>query len=377
MDQQQAAKILAVLQALGLYNYDFSGMSKKDITEFNKAYEKYIEPTFEEQYDRISPRYPVGSAMGQALRLMREERLAPESAIGVLLDNDIEVTPEMEKDFEEYYDFLQKNEISQAERVYELDREGRALGLTASPEDRFEVPVDVVAGLFRLQDGKSISGEAKRAADVAQRAYERYLAAKESGETPGNFLEAIQGELVYPGSSGDQSGGIVVNGKRYASPEEYQEQIKKNNLLLAQNKNLSETQPEQPRPSSIDIENKGDFSIPWDRNLTVEMITGNTVSESRKKQIEEQRKSVQAEREKITGKPGFDYRSSIATAYRLLADVEAQKDAAVAAALRNKLESSFGSPYEQQIFGMDAQMARILAAEAAAKAERERKRRGY
>lgn len=377
MDTQQAAQILSVLQALGLYNYDFGGLGKKDITGFYKEYDKYIEPTFEEQYDRISPRYPVGSAMGQALRLMREERLAPESALGILVDNEIEVTPEMEKDLEEYYDFLQTNEISQAERVYELGREGRALGLTASPGEGFEVPTDIVAGLFRLQDGKSISGEAKRAADVAQRAYERYLAARDRGETSGSFSQAIQSELAGSGQYAGQTGGIVINGRRYPSREAYEQEVKRNNLLFLRDKNLAETQPEQPRVSSVDIENEGDFGTPWDPNLTVEMVAGNTVSESRKKQIEDQRKNVKTEREKITGKPGFDYRASMAAAYRKIADVEAQKDAAVAAVLRNRLESQYGSPYEQQILGVDAQMARILAAEAAAKAERERKRRGY
>lgn len=378
----KAAQILAVLQALGLYNYPTANMGKADVKDLLESYGKNINPKFEEIYDPVSGKYPPGSPMGAALRMIDEKGSSPETVKGMLYESGIVLNADQEKDLNDYSDYVAKRNMLQAERLFNMGQTSEGMGLP-SPIEGFTVPTDVVAGLFRLQDGKSISGEAQKQADFAQRAYERYLAMKEMGQAPGSFAEMMKQEALSGSAETPVgAGGIVVNGKRYASMEEYEADVKRKNAV---DKVQEETKKKTETSATSREDYESSIFAPTAQSVAMTVDPNALPTSSQKSGLAPMPPSRAQEitgmipgNKKDSSKGGFDYRASIVASRQKEAELQALKDSVVAGALSGQVRAAYGSPYEMQVLAAQDRLAQIAAYEAWVREQNKlKKRRGY
>jgi hypothetical protein len=407
-DALQAAQILEALRSLGFYgSADLSGLSKKDITNLLKDYSKSVRTTFDEQDDIISGKYEPNSPMGRALAKIAGG-LLPETVEADLFAEDVIPTAEQSKDLQDYSSYISKRNESMRERMYNLGETAGEYGLS-DPSSSFAVDPAIAANYFRVDEqGKSLSKPVLDEARATQDAYNQYLTMKQSGQDTSNFnmADAIKERMLRSAlnPNAESRPGITVNGVYYPTVQDYENQITAGNLV-----NL----PYNPATTDAEVQELSPWNTKTDLSQYIVPLgkigqgsnaeTANTLDSEAQEMRDEYANSMfgptissfYAANQSSPGvklpppppqqgarvsepKKVFDYRGSMANAASILAQNEMMKDKMVADALRNRLRSNFGSPFESDISAAQKALEERLAYEAWLSEEKKRKKaRGF
>jgi hypothetical protein len=383
-DALLAAQILEALRSLGFYGAsDLSGLSKKDVNDLLKDYYKNTAIPFEEQDDIISGKYTNDAFMSEALNRIAQGDL-PETVENWLFDNNYPTTAEQLEDLKDYSSFVEKRNESQRERMFNLTGLAGEYGLS-DPMARFEVDPTIAANYFRVDEqGRSRSAPVLDEAGAAQAAYQDYLTMKKTGQDTSNFnmIEAIKERLIASAFTppGTSRGGVTYNGVYYPTMEAYQNKILADNAvdMPYDGKKVEPTNMpyagEKPDILLMDSEQQKQ------RDEYASGTFGPSISSFYASEAPTlgSNKPVpppppQGARTPAPSK-GFDYRANMVNNASIRAQNEMLKDQMVATALRNRLQTNMGSPFEMDIVSAQRALEQRAAYEAYLAEERRRKK---
>lgn len=339
------AQIFDLLRFLGLAPtsaIDPSVYTKTQLNNIIKDYNKYSVPGFDESWtgSELTSRYAndptmlaafelaskgyvpdeienmlLGDVMGQATSPDFIKNLDPAMANALQSGTGV-LTPTQRQDLEDYYSFAKKKRESENERMYELDRSAVESGMSPASME-YAVPLDIVS-MLRSPEGKNITADLKAKADKAQKEYRAKY-------------DAMLKKIIAGGgeSKADQE-------RRSRPPVD----VTKRNT------------PEPVRSKEVQQQWDDYESSIFGPTVASRAAAAPPAAPASRVMLPPRTPEMQARM------ADGGYAARKAEAYKLLAEREAMKDAALAGALRNQLASAYGSPYEQDLAMIFAELAR-------------------